>query len=272
MRPWMALALVLASFSFSARAESVVYTEPTWVSLLHTLAGFKALDFANDEALIDEYAMIAHCDWFTLARNDEFKWRKMRKGLLALVESNAANHNATYSYKTALQLGTYDFDEHMFRFADDSGIKGVYALQMYSDHSTDCNKHLPTHFPHTFRAVLRYPVSVAGLPISDEAGEALLHRMIANGNKKRFVYAHFEIKITRIEPLIKHMKEVKGQQISYYTQGKFLADTVQLDAELNSIKFYEDEDMTRLLYTYTPVPPDVHPEDAPIPEQQPAQP
>ena len=252
LRKTCVLGALLAALLVPMQARAVEYAQPTWLSLLYTMVGFNALDFNADEALVGEYALLVDCPWYQRARDNEFEWRTLQERFRESIQQNATHFITAYAYQAALSLSTYDFQENLFRFSKDAGINNVYAFLMKGDTGASCRKNTVQLLPRAFRAVLKNPITVAGIPMKPDVGEALLATIAARKNKERTIYARFNLRITGIEPLIKHVHSFDGVDRTAYTQGRNAADTVQLNAELDSIQFYADQTMTVLLNTYTP--------------------
>ena len=241
--------LVLIALSFFAgnvRAEE--YTKPTWADLTRTLVRFSALKL-TDQNIIDEYSIVTECDLYQAFFHDDFKWKSVREAVLLSVRNNVATFPLNYRYDASVQIDRYDFDKKIFLFTKKSIIHNVNTFTLYSVMGTGCGVANVKSLPRAFRAVLPTPVTIDGLPLSETDGRALLKQMDENGNPSRIVYARFNIRITRIEPLIK----IANNTGTHFGQAGVSSDSaVTMGARMDSVDFYADEERTHLIYHYEP--------------------
>jgi len=230
----------------SAQADTN-YAAPDLENIAHTLVRFNVIDL-SDDVLIDDYAMLTDCGLYTHFFRDDFKWNDVRKAIRESVRINIATFPTTYHYDTSVQLDRYDFKYKDFRFKERATIKGVNSFILYEDTSYACDKHSPVFIPMIFRGILDQPVTIEGLPIGAEDAQALLHRMDEAKNTDHVIYVRFHLRVVNINPL-QSINKFDGKP--HYTQDpKLMNDQIKMDMRLDGVNFYEDRDMTRLLYSY----------------------
>jgi hypothetical protein len=242
--------LVLLLLSGSARADD--YADISWVNLVRTLVRFNALDL-SDQNLLDEYAIVSECDLYKAYFNNDFKWNQVRQAIRDSVAMNVATFPSNYHYDISMRLDRYDFAAKLFRFTEKSSLRGVNAFTLYSVTGTGCGQADVKLLPRIFRAVLSSPVYLDGLPLSEGDAEALLSRMDKNKNPDRTIYARYNFHTVYIEPLHKVEGFMETKELPHYEQAKGAnPKEMRLDTQLDSVGFYEDPQMTKLIYLYTP--------------------
>lgn len=237
------LVLLLAS---PAQAEE--YAKPGWGNLLRTLIRFNALSM-NDDNVLDEYAAITECDLYKTLYHDDFRWNKARAAIRESIRMNDATFPTSYVYQTELQLDRYDFQEKLFRFTSKTTIRNVNTFRIYKVEGQPCEGANIKLVPSTFRVVIETPLYFEGIPLGEKDAEALLQQMKDDGNTDRVITAHFNMRVVYVDPLrMSHENEIKG-----YVQSNAADDhTARLDVRLDSVDFYEDQAMTKLIYKLQP--------------------
>ena len=177
----------------------------------------------------------------------------MRGIIRESIRQNIPTFPTGYSHMTTMRLGRYDFKKKIYPFANPDVLRNVNSLSIYSSDGLNlCNTAHIKYFPLEFRVVLETSVYLDGLPLSPEDAETLTHRMEANNNLDRMLYVKFNMNITYVEPVIKNLQFDRSGKIKYTQGGKDATlSAVRLDAHLSSINFYEDKDLTRLVYSYS---------------------
>ena len=85
--------------------------------------------------------------------------------------------------------------------------------------------------------------------MAENDAKALLQRIEDSGNKNRVIYIRFKMTVVHIEPLHKSGDSTKTK---YVQDGVSNERGMRLDARLDSVEFYEDAAMTKLIYSHTP--------------------
>jgi hypothetical protein len=239
--------LVLLFLLIVRPAQADEFIKPTFAGMLQTMLRLNALSLTDDK-VVDDYAIVTECKLYKAFYSDDFKWNTIRT---AIRDSVAQNKNAfplAYRYDAQLQLDRYDFEDKLFRFTDKTAIRNVNTLGLYRTETGVCPDVPTKHLPMIYRAVIEAPLSLAGLPLDQNAAQALLDQMKSDHNKDRIVYVRMNMYIVYIDMLRLDYKNANEM----YMQSSSPSDThaVRFDARLESIDFYEDEGMTKLIYTY----------------------
>lgn len=243
------IALLFIAASPSARADD--YAKPTWSSMSRVLARFNALDF-SDESLLEEYAIVTECEMYQHFYRDDFQWHKVLETIKASLNQFSVTYPTTYAYDVELQLGRYDFKDRMFRFTEKSKVYNVNTLTLFETTPKACvGERRISYMPSVFRAVLDAPAYIPGLPLSQKDSETLLELMKVDNNPSRIVKARFNLRIAYVE---KFRRIPYSDRAGYYysQSDKHEHDAAQMDAHLDSVEFYEDAAMKKLIYTYRP--------------------
>lgn len=253
MRRSTRLIAVLFSLFFALAAMPAAagdYVRPTWPNVLRTMVRFNAIDL-EDQAIIDEYAVITECDLYRAFYHDDFKWNQVRQAVRKSVEQNLATFPSTYSYEVKLQLDRYDFNTQLYKFTDKSAIRNVNAFMIYSVEGIPCGSTDIQIMPRNYRAVLASPVYLEGIPLPEKDAKTLLKMMTENKNLDRIVYAKFNLRIVYVEPMRRTTKRIGLETRSIYGQSSVdRPGLLRLDARLDSIEFYADPQMRQLIYQF----------------------
>jgi len=244
----------LTLFSLTRSAHADDYIAPTWGDLVKTLIRFNALNM-TDMSLIDEYGLITECDLYKAFYRDDFKWNQVRQALSQSIKNDVATFPTRYRYVARWQLDRYDFQTKVFKFTDRSKISNVNSFVIYQVSGTPCEVADVKLIPRVFRAVIPEPVYMDGLPIGEEDAHNLVEQMKKDGNSDRVIWLRFNMRIVYIQPLVKTSRGKQSgvagtydDNIQYQQLGGVKPDTVRLDARLESIEAYEDQDLTKLIY------------------------
>ena len=243
------LHIMLLSLSFVVpSAHAGDFATPEIKTLLQTLIRYGAININKDD-IIDDYGMIAECKLYKKFYSDDFKWQKIRDGLREIIRKEAETYATGYHYDTKLQLDRYDFKAQLFRFKEQATVKNVNAFTISNGLNEVCEGEKLKVLPAEYRLVLDESLYMPGLPFTETDANALLKRLVDAGNKDRIVSARFNIRVVYVPPLTK-LGDHKG-----YTQTNHESHdgTVRLDSRLYSVDMYEDEAMTKLIYSYQPL-------------------
>jgi hypothetical protein len=236
----------------AAPAWAEDYTTATFGNMAHTLIRFGAID-PMDDALLDEYAMVTDCEIVESFYSDDFKWSQVRGFIRDSIKMNTDGFPAKYHYDAEVQLDRYDFKDKNFRFTDKTAINGVNTFNFDFVNRSDvplCNGHKLDYFPTSFDMVIGAPVSIGGLPFPEQEAKSLLHDLDERGNNNRILYARFNMTVIHIDPLRKSSQNTGTRK--YGQNGALGGQKMRIDARLDSVKFYEDPAMTKLVYGFTP--------------------
>jgi hypothetical protein len=128
-------------------------------------------------------------------------------------------------------------------------IHNVNTFVIYQNEGGVCGVFIK-NIPTSFRAVLDIPVSLEGLPLEEKDAQALLAQMKTDNNPDKITYVRFNLRITYIEPL--RRAGIKGEDLLSAQINAIGKREARMDAHLDSIDFYEDSGLTRLIYSYHP--------------------
>lgn len=251
MIKWIIALLLATSILFSTQVFAEDYIKPNWPDLLRTLVRLKSIDL-HDQNLLDEYVIISECDLYKSFYSDDFKWNKVRVALSADAEQNVSKFPVSYRFDTKLQLDRYDFQDKIYRFSPKATLNDINTAVFYEVTGPACGKADIKYLPRIFRVVFDSSVNVLGLPLSPENAEILLKDMIAHNNADRIVFARFNFKVVYIEPLLRSIQSKYSSDLIYSQATKAERREMRLDARLDSVDFFEDENMTKLIYQYKP--------------------
>lgn len=236
----------------SAQAD---YIAATWADLLRTAVRFNAIDL-NDDKLIDEYAAITDCDIYKFYFKDDFKWQEVRKKTRESAALNSANYPTHYYMRAVLHLGRYDFGKKIYSFTDDTAIHAVNVFKLFQfvgPHVCTDRTYIK-YIPAEFHAVAAKPFTLLGIPLSPTDAQSLLRLMNADKNTDRQIIAKFDMTITYVARLHKDaINPGTTEKDAVYKQlGESHAGAMRMDAQVDSIEFYEDPEMTKLIYSTKP--------------------
>jgi hypothetical protein len=246
-------ALTLSFFcgvAFPAAASAEDYTKATWADLSRTLVRFNALTL-DEAVLLDEYTIITECDLYKAFYHDDFKWNKVRQAVLTSLAMNVATYPTSYRYDVDLQLDRYDFAAKVFNFTEKSRLRNVNTFMLYSVEGNGCGASDVKFLPRTFRAVIPTPIYLDGLPLSESDAADFLKQMNLDANLDRIVHARFNLRVVGIDPIHKITFKSGADLITMYVQSKFTIhdkQSVLINVRLDSIDFFEDPQMTKLVY------------------------
>jgi hypothetical protein len=220
--------------------------------MVRTMVRMNALDL-SDQRLLDEYAIITECELYKAFFHDDFKWNQVRSALKDSIRTSIATFPMNYHYDLKMQLDRYDFATKFFRFTKKSLLNNINTFVLYSVEGTGCGMAEVQYIPRTYRAVVSSPLYLEGLPLTDKDARDLLARMDKDENISRIIYARFNLRTVYVEPLRKTAgRNPEGVDDKYVQSRVPEKSTVRLDVHLDSIGFYEDPQMTRLIYMYQP--------------------
>jgi hypothetical protein len=245
------LVAFLVVLMLAVPANAVEYGADELADFARTLVRFKAFDI-NDEDLLDEYAMVTDCELVETFYRNDFQWSEVRKLILQSISQNRDSFPVKYHYDALLQLDRYDFKDKNFRFTNRTVVRDVntFTFTLTNRHDFLCNGQKLQYFPTTYVFVIGTPISIGGMPFAEDDAKALLQRLDAAGNADRIIYTRFNFTVNFVGPL--HIETYNGGAAKKYLQNGSGDGAVRLDSRLNSVDFYEDPQMTKLVYSYKP--------------------
>ena len=231
------------------------YVEPTWSDLLRTTIRFGAMDL-HDNNLLDEYAAVNYCDIYKFYYKDDFKWNEIRKKIRKSTDMEMLKYPAHYYYYTVLQLDRYDFENKVYRFTDTTAIHDVNVFMLYQSTTPMCLDKAPHYIPRAFQAVSDTTFNLLGLPLAPADAQSLLRQMEADKNTLRTIVVKFDMTVTYIDRIRRAalIPEAGSKAVTYFQALDKPAPTgtLRMDVHLDSVSFYEDIHMTKLIYSVKP--------------------
>ncbi len=243
-----ALFLVCLMLALPAYADD--YAAAQIDNIAKTLVRFGALDI-SDDALLDEYAMVTDCDLYKRFYGNDFQWNKVRGLIRNSIQMNIASFPISYHYDARLQLDRYDFAQKTFMFTALTTIHNINTFVIYHREDAGCGQAKVQFLPTTYRSVMDTPLTIPGIPLAEADAQAMLKQMDADKNDDRIVFTRFNLRIIYVDPLRKASLGDNAPP-QYMQAGHATSHGMRFDARLDSVDFYEDPAMKRLIYSYRP--------------------
>jgi len=226
----------------SVNGPPLVFVPATPENLSKSFIKFSGADL-NDDALLDDFASVNQCELFIQHSEDEFAWRDARKAIRRHIERNMENYPEYIAFDSKVQFDKYDFGIQAFRLADGSKFSRTGRFTISTRLEGSCTRRGGlTRIPEKYTIRLSNPITLDAIPMKEERAYRLLNDMKETRNKDRVTYITFFI---RINDFSASSNPASGRA----------ADVVQnadARATLVSLRFYEDQERTRLLYEYQP--------------------
>ena len=251
MKIKIAVVVYVLGLLFGGTAMADEYLKPNWSDLLRTMVRLKGIEL-QDPLILDEYSIITECALYRAFYADDFKWNKIRTAVLDDSTQKFAQFPIRYHYDTKLQLDRYDFQNMYYRFSSKATLNNINTVVFYEVFGSACGKADIKYLPKAFRVVFDEPVNVPGLPLDPKSSEQLMKTMNTTNNIDRIVYTRFNFKVVYIEPLTRNIQSTSSNEVIYSQASKSERREMRMDAHLDSIGFFQDEEMTKLIYEYKP--------------------
>lgn len=253
---------VTLMFSFTGMAQAQYYAEPTMANILNTLVRHRAVSI-NDDSFIDAYARTTNCPLYLEKFIDEFKWEKERANIRKKILKEADYFPVAFKYETQIPLGRYDFKKKIYPFGFSGGSRATNTFVVEAGQPVDCRSNRDEGIPFKYKFVLNETVRLDGLALTEKQGKDLFYRMEKGDNINHIVYVRFNMRVKYIATLatrdemskavLAARENNKKESISQIgVMQSRLSDNAIIDAELDSIQYYEDKAMTKPIYTYRP--------------------
>lgn len=231
MRPFFVLFFCL----LAANAQAQAFEQLTYSNVIKSLVRFDALNLQNDK-ILDDYAQLNDCDSFYKNFRDDFAMQKRRAALRAYIKENRSEFPDSYYFTAPMRLDQFDFKTRVFRLHDKSKLTNVNSFSLVALKSREvCVKGAKLTFvPDEIGVVIDQPVTIEGLPIAEDKAAQLIKRMNAAKNFNRVIYTRFSLLLVFAPPIVKET-----------------ATRYNADAQLLSVEFFEDKEMTKPIWIYT---------------------
>lgn len=236
MRYIAALLVLLLAASVSGPAHAQIYGELSYATVSKTMLRFNAYNLARAEVL-EDYLKINECEAYKKVYYDDFAMKTLRDTVQKTAISNATSFPDAYYFKAPMKLDRYDFTARMFRLSEKSKLYNINSFALVNMHDSDVcviGEKLQA-LPKSIGAVLDQPVTLEGLPISEERAQKLITDMNASGNRERQIYARFNLMVTFAPPIT----DLPAGSVRY-----------NMDAQLLTIEFFEDPEFTKPIWIF----------------------
>lgn len=193
----------------------------------------------RDDRLLDDYAALNFCDLYKSYYQDEFAWREARKAVREYILQNIDNFPEHVVFSSRIQLDRYDFGLHAFKLAEKSVFSRTGKFTIKADFGKSCGTARLSRIPELYFVLLNNPITLDSLPIPEEAAYKILRDMERNGNTNRILYISFFIHINDFVPWNSPSEPD-------------VIKRADVRAILFSLRFYSDENRTKMVYEYVP--------------------
>jgi len=232
----------------SPNAPPLIFVPATPENLSKSYIKLSGVDL-NDEALVDDFASVNLCEMFIQYHDDEFAWRDARKAIRRHIERNMEKYPEYMAFDSKVSFDKYDFGIQAFRLAEGSKFSRTGKFGIGTRLETACmGRGGLTRIPTKYNIRLSNPITLDAIPMKEERAYRFLNDLKAEKNKGRTVYITFFIRINDFS--------ANNALGSATTTGEPLKNEVVTVADaratLVTLRFYEDEERTRLLYEYQP--------------------
>lgn len=219
----------------ATQANAQAFAPLTYGNVLQSLVRFDALNLENDR-ILDDYAQVVDCDNFYKNYRDDFAKQARRVALRQDIKKNRMNFPDSYYFTSEMKLGEFDFKARIFALDKASQLNNVNSFALVKLNTREkCVKGARlTFLPDEIGVTIDQPVTIQGLPISEEKAKALVANMNAVKNYNRVIYARFSMLMVYAPPITTEM-------MTRYNA----------DAQLLSVEFFEDKQMTKPIWIYT---------------------
>ncbi len=253
---FFATIFLLVSLVFPAPLRAEEFVPLSFDNILKTFIRFGTLDLRYDEVM-DLYGRVMVCDLYQEYYDNDFQWQRIRGVLRKSIKKEVGLFPTAYKYDTTLQLGKYDFENNIYLFSSGTIQFNVNVFNIETNAKGHCGRTPGLELPGPYNLVLDQPVRILGIPMTKKQGEIFLKRMEKEGNYDRLIYVRFNIKIVFVEPFLK--EEIRSEEEAKldYQKGRnktklSVQRKIRLDGQLDSIEYYEDEALTKMIYKYQP--------------------
>ncbi len=219
-------------------AQQPALPAPDFLGLTQALIRFGAVDIELD-TVVDEYALLKHCDLFTQHFADDFTWNRIREVIREEIKRDLPTTQTAFALTAVRQLGRYDFEKQQYPLDETTPLKAINAVVLVEKPEKICENRQLTILPTAYRALLDFAFTVEGIPMGKEDARLLLARMNSVNNLNREVYLRINVRLTFADPI-----RLEGNQKG---PGRY-----SFDGRLESVDFYEDKAFSKLLFSYAP--------------------
>lgn len=172
---------------------SSVYKRASLQNLSQAFIKLTGVDL-NDDVLIDDFAIINHCDIYTRYFKDEFSWRQAREAFRRVIQRELESYPENVYMLGSLTLGRYDFERKAFMLDEESKFVRTGAFA-FSDRGFSCPGGVVKQLPLTYNFRLTNPITLDRFEVPEEKAFTITRIMEQEQNRDRKVYLSFFIRI-----------------------------------------------------------------------------
>ena len=239
----------------STEAEQAIpassYIKPEWGKLLQTMFRFRAIDLLEDDALLDDYALVAECDLYARFYMDDFKWKKVREAIRGSLKRNKDKFPLHYYKDVKVQLGRYNFEKRLYQFTTGSVIHNANTFLFQGENPGLCVESRIKYLPVSYRGVSNDPITIEGLSMDQPTAQTLLEYMQTSHNTDRILTARFNITVLFTLPLDRSLRAGTQGDVVYQQTSEHSGE-VRYDVKIDSVDFYADDEKKIKVYTFVP--------------------
>lgn len=213
---------------------AAIYKRASLQNLSQSFIKLTGVDL-NDDTLIDDFAIINHCDIYRQHYKNEFAWRQARDAFRRVMQRELESYPENVYLLGSLKLGRYDFEHKAFMLDDESKLERT-GIFRFSDRSFSCQGGVVQQIPLNYTFRLTNPITLDRLEMSEERAASIRSIMDQLGNRDRKVYVTFFIRIN---------------DFSTQSTAGSVAVRATTRATLMSMRVYLDRSRTQMIYEYT---------------------
>lgn len=217
-----------------------LYPEATKVNIVHALYRMGVLDF-SDPRLVDDYLRLKECALYNAFHNDDFKWEQIRDATRAQMKRDASSYPLGLTITGKIRFDRYDFVTKQMILGVSTKIDRINSFVLTYIGNNECKWDDLEWMPREYIAVLDKAITLDGLSMPASLAETIFLRMKAEGNEERMARVRFNLRLVAADPIMPTGRRIIDKKRFYY-----------IHSILESIEFYEDADMQRLIAAYEP--------------------
>ena len=223
--------MTLASHAYASTVGEG-YATPNMKEMAQTFLMTGGLDISKDD-VADEYMHLLYCKLYEDKYNNDFEWHKYLHQVQSRVQEKLENYRVFYQVRGQVDLGRYDFTQHLFPLTPGTAMKNVGVLNVYDGNSVKPDICEPksgyNYIPYIYYFQLDRPLNITRLKLPEKQAKYLLDMLNKlGGEDNRTVYLRLRLRVS----------EAIG------ITGRAAMRTGVMRAQLMGIDFFIDPDMT----------------------------
>jgi hypothetical protein len=188
----------------SAAPPKQIIAPGTFENLLKAAIKLEAFDL-NDDAVIDDFAKVVHCDIYQKYFPNEFDWRRVRVAMRQSIQAEMQTYPTLIYLERTEHVGKYDFSSGILELQPESIMRKTALLELSQGNERDfCGAKL-TVLPATFIAALDNPIQLEGIELGEEEARTVvegLQTVNPNDPSKldRLAYGRYVVSLESVNP------------------------------------------------------------------------